>query len=232
MKLFRSFLLTVVAGVIILESAALAKEDGQKTPKTDASPEANAEAGKVKEQDAPSEEARAVVDSVSQKTDTIMKSSDKDSEKIEKLLQLFQNHFNVPAIARFVLGKHWKKATQQQKVDYVTLFAKDIAVTYYNLLKKHYRNKLEVTKVEKKASEGDMEIYNVFSKAVGATQEVTICWQLMNKKILDVLVDGASMVFAQRQDYAQMVRDKQGLEGFLEWLKQKVDRQILSEKGN
>ena len=54
--------------------------------------------------------------------------------RVARFRQLFSEDFDVPGIARFVLGRYWRIATEPQQQEFVKLFADYIALAYSNRL--------------------------------------------------------------------------------------------------
>ncbi|MBT4688969.1 MAG: ABC transporter substrate-binding protein, partial [Rhodospirillaceae bacterium] len=71
-----------------------------------------------------------IADLASQAIKILQSSSDKIERREEKFRGLLSTGFDMPFIARFVLGKHWRKATPQQRADYQALFAEYLLKSY------------------------------------------------------------------------------------------------------
>ena len=56
------------------------------------------------------------------------------NERVARFRQLFSEDFDVPGIARFVLGRYWRVATPQQQQEFVKLFTNYIALAYSDRL--------------------------------------------------------------------------------------------------
>ena len=56
------------------------------------------------------------------------------TERAARFRQLFREDFDVPAIARFVLGRYWRTATEAEQQEFVRLFEDYIALAYANRL--------------------------------------------------------------------------------------------------
>src|SRR5260370_42581105 len=52
------------------------------------------------------------------------------AQRVARFHELFREDFDVPGIARFVLGRYWKDATPEQQAEFVRLFADYIALAY------------------------------------------------------------------------------------------------------
>jgi len=65
--------------------------------------------------------------------------------RVARFRQLFSEDFDVPGIARFVLGRYWRVATEPQQQEFVKLFADYIALAYSNRLAEYSGETLHVT---------------------------------------------------------------------------------------
>ena len=53
-----------------------------------------------------------------------------DDERGERFRKLFTDGFDVPLIARFVLGRYWRQATEAERDEYLRLFDELVVQTY------------------------------------------------------------------------------------------------------
>ena len=60
----------------------------------------------------------------------LQSSSSKIEARETQFRELLSAGFDMPFIARFVLGKNWRKSTPQQRADYQTLFTEFILQSY------------------------------------------------------------------------------------------------------
>src|SRR5215831_13838924 len=66
------------------------------------------------------------------------------SQRVARFHQLFREDFDVPAIARFVLGRYWRSATEAEQQEFVKLFEDYIALAYANRLAEYSGETLKV----------------------------------------------------------------------------------------
>jgi len=52
------------------------------------------------------------------------------TERLARFRQLFQADFDVPGIARFVLGRYWRRASEQEQQEYLKLFEDYVVFVY------------------------------------------------------------------------------------------------------
>ncbi len=65
--------------------------------------------------------------------------------RVARFRQLFSADFDVPGIARFVLGRYWRVATPAQQQEFLKLFTDYIALAYSNRLAEYSGETLRVT---------------------------------------------------------------------------------------
>src|SRR6266576_3428743 len=68
-----------------------------------------------------------------------------NAQRVARFHELFREDFDVPGIARFVLGRYWKTATPEQQEEFVKLFEDYIALVYSAQLAAYSGETLKVT---------------------------------------------------------------------------------------
>jgi phospholipid transport system substrate-binding protein len=145
------------------------------------------------------------------------------SERQARFQELFHQDFDVPTIARFVLGRYWRLATPAQRQEFMRLFFQYTILTYSNRLSEYGGETFHVTGSR---PDGDGSI--VTSEIVRPNAQPTkVDWRLNwtdgTYKITDVIVDGISMAVTQRSEFASVIQRHGGqLQGLLALLRQKV----------
>jgi phospholipid transport system substrate-binding protein len=145
------------------------------------------------------------------------------SEREARFQELFHQDFDVPTIARFVLGRYWRLATPAQRQEFLRLFFRYTILTYSNRLSEYSGEDFRVTGSR---PDGDGSI--VTSEIVRPNAQPTkVDWRLNwtdgTYKITDVIVDGISMAVTQRSEFASVIQRHGGqLQGLLALLRQKV----------
>jgi phospholipid transport system substrate-binding protein len=52
------------------------------------------------------------------------------SQRVARFRELLREDFDVPGIARFVLGRYWNLATEEQRAEFVRVFEEYVALAY------------------------------------------------------------------------------------------------------
>lgn len=145
--------------------------------------------------------------------------------RVARFRQLFSADFDVPGIARFVLGRYWRVATPAQQQEFLKLFTDYIALAYSNRLAEYSGETLRVTG-SRPAPDGEL----VSSEIVRANGQppARVEWLLTPQdgayKISDVIVEGVSMAVTQRSEFASVIQRNGGqVEGLITALRQKTE---------
>jgi phospholipid transport system substrate-binding protein len=145
--------------------------------------------------------------------------------RVARFRQLFSEDFDVPGIARFVLGRYWRVATEPQQQEFVKLFADYIALAYSNRLAEYSGETLRVIG-SRPAPDGSV-VSSEIVRPNGAPP-AKVDWVLTPHdgayKISDVVVEGVSMAVTQRSEFASVIQRNGGqVQGLITALRQKTE---------
>lgn len=150
---------------------------------------------------------------------------EQDKQKLYKMVEdVVVPHFEIQLIARLVLGKHWRAATEAQRTTFAEEFKRLMIRTYATALFEYTGNeKMEVIPVRLKA--GDTKTTVKTKVILPGAPAVPVNYSFVltkseNWKIYDVKIDGISLVTTYRSSYSQMVQNK-GLDVLIAELKKK-----------
>ena len=129
------------------------------------------------------------------------------SEKEKRFRKILDNNFDMQTIGRFVMGRNWKVATEQQRKEYQKLF-EDLVVKVYSARFDEYQG--EDFAVENYQSTGKSD-YMVTSYIVPANgSKVKVDWRVRNKngtpRVIDIIIEGVSMTVTQRSEFASVIQ--------------------------
>ncbi len=138
-------------------------------------------------------------------TNTSLSSSDRRRE----IAKLLNQGFDMPWIARFVLGRNWRLANPQQRKEYLSLFQAIVEHTYSRQFTDYSGQKISV--VGHKI--GKRKYIFVLSRIYDPNQSnvnISVNWRLVpdgnSFKIVDVVIEGVSMGVTQRNEYASVLQ--------------------------
>ena len=146
-----------------------------------------------------------------------------DREKREKLTQIIDSAVDVDAVARFCLGRFWRKASPDQQKRYTELFHH---VLVNNITSKlgEYRASASPWAAHSSAmkhewcplSSSARTIRRPMSTGSSATRRAT-------PKVIDVVAEGTSLRLTQRQDYASYLsRNNNNIDALINAMRQQV----------
>jgi phospholipid transport system substrate-binding protein len=167
----------------------------------------------------------AVVTSLGNEALKVLGNNVEPTLRLARFRQLFSEDFDVPGIARFVLGRYWRIATEQQQQEFVKVFADYIALAYSNRLAEYTGESLHVTG-SRPAPDGSL-VTSEIVRPNGAPP-AKVDWQLTQHdgtyKISDVIVEGVSMAVTQRSEFASVIQRNGGqVQGLITALRQKTE---------
>ena len=138
------------------------------------------------------------------------------AERLMRFSQLFQADFDGPGIARFVLGRYWRSASEQEQQEYLKLF-EDYVVFVYGTRLSSFNG--ETFKVRGSRTDDSGTIVSTDIISPKGEAPIKVDWRLINDhgsfKINDVIIDGISMLVTQRSEFASVIQRHGGHVGEL-----------------
>ena len=166
----------------------------------------------------------AVINNLGNRALEVLGKNATPAQRVARFHELFREDFDVPGLARFVLGRYWKTATPEEQTEFVKLFEDYIALVYSNQLAAYSGETLKVT-----GSRTNAEEAIVASEIIrpAGTPPVKVDWHLTDRngtyKISDVTVDGISMAVTQRSEFASVIQRSGGkVAGLIAQLREKT----------
>jgi phospholipid transport system substrate-binding protein len=138
------------------------------------------------------------------------------AERLARFRQLFQADFDGPAIARFVLGRYWRSASEEERQEFLKLF-EDYVVYVYGTRLSDFNG--ETFRVRGSRIDGDGTIVSTDVFTAGANAPIKVDWRLISEnggfKITDVIIEGISLMVTQRSEFASVIQRHGGQVGGL-----------------
>ena len=135
------------------------------------------------------------------------------AERITKFRTLFKDHFAVESIAKWVLGRYWKKATEAEQREYVALFEDYIVASYVDRFAEYTGETLKIVKTADEGAGVSIVFTEILLPDTGANP-VRVNWRVERTegeyRITDVQVEGVSMGATLRSDFGSIVRGNGG----------------------
>ena len=149
-----------------------------------------------------------------------------DAERTGELRRLLTSSFEVDPIGRFVLGRHWRHATEAERAEYSQLFEDFIVATYASRLA---RFASETMTVEGARLERENSAVVDSIVARGGSERIALNWHLRringDWRVVDLVIEGISMAVTQRSEFASVIRGNGGrIDGLLSAMRQRTAR--------
>ena len=147
-------------------------------------------------------------------------------ERIKRFRTMFRKNFAVRSIGKFVLGRNWRRASYEEREEYLVLFEDLMVVTYVDRFERYAGESLRVKKTRVE-SEGIATVFSEIERP-GGVKPIRVDWRVGTNgavyKLLDVIVEGASMSNTLRSDFGSIVRrEGNQIGGLLAALREKTE---------
>jgi phospholipid transport system substrate-binding protein len=146
------------------------------------------------------------------------------AERLARFRQLYQSDFDGPGIARFVLGRYWRGASEQEQQDFLKLF-EDYVIFVYGTRLSNFNG--ETFKVRGSRTDEGGTVVSTDIISPGAEAPIKVDWRLIADhgafKINDVIIEGISMLVTQRSEFASVIQRHGGqVGGLLELMRERT----------
>ena len=130
-------------------------------------------------------------------------------------------HIDVDATGRYMLGKHWRKSTPEQRERFLYELRKMLVRSYANALAE-YKAGDQINYISERVSEdGKLAVVRVQIPRPRTNQPADVAYRLHRNsgqwKVFDVTIEGVSMVTTYRSTFRSKL-DRQGMESVIEEL--------------
>lgn len=124
---------------------------------------------------------------------------------------IFRENFDIAEIGQFVLGVHWRNATEQQRADYLKEFETYVVRTYAQRLSEYSGEQLEVGRVQ---AQGEKNYVDSVIRRPNGAPPIRIVWEVEKRgsgyKVVDLKIENVSMSQTQRSDFGSYVSQNGG----------------------
>jgi phospholipid transport system substrate-binding protein len=142
-------------------------------------------------------------------------------QRRRKFRNIFDRALDLDAMARRVLGRHWRRATDAQREQYVRLFRRYVLGIYAIQLGGYAGEKFTVLRQQSRSPAESLVIARI-TREFGAPLDLSFRVRLtkMGYRIVDVTVAGVSLIVTKRSEFDSIIR-REGLPGLLRRLDSK-----------
>ena len=174
----------------------------------------------------PSDVVKATAESVISHIEENRSVLEKNPEKIYDMVnQLIIPRFDFVSMSKWVLGKHWKQASEEQRSEFIIQFKELLVRTYARALLEYSGQEIKYFPVEQNP-ESNLAVVKTELTSKSSAQ-LPILYRMHQKneewKVVDVSVDGVSLVTTYRGSFATQIK-KNGFDSLLNELSKKNAR--------
>lgn len=149
-----------------------------------------------------------------------------DNERERRFMDLLGEGFDLPRIARFVIGRYWRRATEAQQDDFVVVFQKVLARRFAPMFTRAAKTEIVVDSIATDKNDSNT-LFVQSSLALSSGEVVAATWRISAKddeyRILDVVIEGASMAITLRSEYGGIIKNDGGrLDNLIAMLRDKT----------
>jgi phospholipid transport system substrate-binding protein len=147
-----------------------------------------------------------------------------EEQRIERVRALFAEGFDIPLIARFVLGRYWRMATDAERTEYLNLFRELVVQTYARRFHEFVSARLRVLSVSRPNEDNDVVVaVEMQVQGKPPVRMDTRVRQGTGYKIVDISIEGISMALTQRDEFASVIQRGGGrVEALLASMREKL----------
>ena len=132
--------------------------------------------------------------------------------------------FDIPIVGRFILGRHWRTATKEQRKAYMAVFV-DFIVRVYASRFDSYGGELFTARSVINDESGDKIVRAQIVRPTGGDPiDVDFRVRMRDEgyKVIDISVEGISMLHTHRVEFSSVINRK-GIDGLLSDLRARVE---------
>jgi len=153
-------------------------------------------------------------------SDPAMSSEDRE----RAFRRLLTNGFHLDLIGRIVLGRHWRRASDDERAEFGRLFQDYLVASYARQLANYADEQLVIEGGRPQGERGAL-VNSRITRPQG--DPVQVEWRLrragVSWKIIDVVVEGISMAVTHRSEFSSVIGSHGGrIDGLLEVLRDKT----------
>ena len=177
-------------------------------------------------------EAATFVSGIGNQVITILQQDLDRAERERRLTALFERAFNTERLGRFVLGRHWKRATPDQQAAYLDLFPRYVVELYAGRFTGYSGERFEV--VNQRTLGAGVSLVNArIVPANGPALNVGFRVEQVGgaPAIVDVMVEGISLILTKRAEFDSVAR-REGVGSVINRLRRIVSHSSSAQHAN
>jgi phospholipid transport system substrate-binding protein len=176
------------------------------------------------------EEAAQFVRDFSSEAIAVLSDSEvSQAQQDQQFRRLLNAGFELEVIGKFVLGRHWRRASDEERAEFQKVFGDYLIAGYSRQLSAYSGEQLKVGPGQPQGDRGAL----VSSRIIRPdAEDIRVDWRLRRTgeewKIIDVIVEGVSMATTYRSEFSAVIGSSGGkVAGLIEVLRSKTASQEM-----
>ncbi|MDE3060009.1 MAG: ABC transporter substrate-binding protein [Pseudomonadota bacterium] len=133
------------------------------------------------------------------------------NKKQAKLEKIFGDNVDFPWVGRFVMGRYWRQATDDQKTRYLKAYQKFLILHYTSRFTDYTSGTFKVLGV-KDDGEGEFTVSMQMQSDEPNSEPVLVDYRVRQAEkgfeIFDVIVEGVSLIATQRSEFSSVITNR------------------------
>lgn len=163
------------------------------------------------------------IKALGERTLTILEQDATAQRKLDELKRLLDESTDLALIARLVMGRYWRQASEPQRTEYVRLFNELIMQTMAERLSWYNGQTFEILEA-RPVDERDSMVATRINRP-GGKPPVAVEWRVRRSErgylLIDIVAEGISLVVTQRSEAAEVI-NRNGVDGLLAEMRDRV----------
>jgi len=138
-----------------------------------------------------------------------------------KIRAYIKTRFDFEAMSQSTLATNWKKASEQERQQFIDLFSQLIENTYIGKVESYTNEKVEYPGEKVKGRKALVE-----TLIIAASADIPVDYKLYRKDdawwVYDVIIEGVSLISNYRSSYQEIVK-QEGFSGLLARMQEKIN---------
>jgi phospholipid transport system substrate-binding protein len=135
-----------------------------------------------------------------------------EEERESRFRALFRESIDVPTTAKFVLGRYWRTASDDQRQRFTKLFEDFVVIVYLKHFRDYTGEKLEVFggRVNEKGNGAIVDSEIILTEG----PPIRVSWAVQRQdgglRIVDIIAEGVSLAITHRSEFGAVIRANGG----------------------
>ncbi len=157
-------------------------------------------------------------------SDENLKKPERAKERRALLEEVIGKRFDYAEMGKRTLGRHWKRLTEKQQVEFVALFQRFLSNSYSGNVDGYAGEQVKYLKERRKGDFAEVQ-----TKVISKKLRIPLDYRLLKKsnewRVYDVVIDGVSLVKNFRGQFSRIIKSS-SYQGLIQKLRAKTGQDL------